>query len=231
MVKRLLAICCTVLLMCVCAVTASAHEVPDLDKNGTVTFNMDWDGVPLDSGSLSMYKIGEIVEDDGSYSFELIGKMKDRDLSLENREDPDLAKKLAQLAKEEKPAEYSAPIQAGKAFFSDVIPGLYVVVQEKEDAADGFAPIDPFLISVPKFENGSYESDVKADPKVPLETAPQQTTQPPNTEPNDSQLPQTGQQNWPVPLLTVSGTVLFAAGWILCFGRKREDQENETGNG
>lgn len=28
-------------------------------------------------------------------------------------------------------------------------------------------------------------------------------------------LPQTGQLNWPVPVLAVSGVLLFAAGWVL----------------
>ena len=30
-----------------------------------------------------------------------------------------------------------------------------------------------------------------------------------------SSLPQTGQLNWPVPVLAVSGVVLFAFGWAL----------------
>lgn len=30
-----------------------------------------------------------------------------------------------------------------------------------------------------------------------------------------SGLPQTGQLNWPVPVLAVSGVLLFAAGWVL----------------
>ena len=230
MVKCLSAICCAVWMLCVFGVTAAAHEVPDLNKNGTVTFTMDWDGIPLDSGRLSMYKVGEIVDNDGSYSFELIGKRNDKYLSPENLGAPDLAKELAWLAKAEKLTERSAPIQDGEASFSDVIPGLYVVVQAEEDAADGFAPIDPFLISMPKFENGSYEYRVKADPKVPLQTAPQETTQPPATEPKDSQLPQTGLRNWPVPLLAVSGLVLFAASWMLCFGRKKEGHGKESGN-
>ncbi|MCD7821787.1 MAG: hypothetical protein LUG64_06230, partial [Clostridiales bacterium] len=38
-----------------------------------------------------------------------------------------------------------------------------------------------------------------------------------------SKLPQTGQLNWPVPVLAVSGVVLFALGWGLSrSGRKRE---------
>lgn len=35
-----------------------------------------------------------------------------------------------------------------------------------------------------------------------------------------SKLPQTGQLTWPIPIMTISGMVLFAVGWWLCFGRK-----------
>ena len=34
-------------------------------------------------------------------------------------------------------------------------------------------------------------------------------------------LPRTGQLNWPVPVLTLLGVGLFAAGWLLRFGRGR----------
>lgn len=35
-------------------------------------------------------------------------------------------------------------------------------------------------------------------------------------------LPQTGQLNWPIPVLVVVGLGLFAAGWILCLRGKKE---------
>lgn len=38
-------------------------------------------------------------------------------------------------------------------------------------------------------------------------------------------LPQTGQMNWPIPVMTVSGLALFLLGWFLCFGRKRDSYE------
>lgn len=35
-----------------------------------------------------------------------------------------------------------------------------------------------------------------------------------------NKLPQTGQLDWPIPWMAVSGMVLFTFGWWLCFGRK-----------
>ena len=67
MVKRIFALLITLLLIGSMAVTAFAdHPVPDLTQNGSITFVMDWDGQLLDSGSLNLYKVGEIVENDGN---------------------------------------------------------------------------------------------------------------------------------------------------------------------
>jgi len=38
-------------------------------------------------------------------------------------------------------------------------------------------------------------------------------------------LPQTGQLNWPIPLLAVAGLGVFITGWILRFGKKKENDE------
>lgn len=197
-------------------------EVPDLSQNGTITFTMDWNAVPLDNGSLSIYKIGDIVENNGNYQFELIDKLKSNGLSLDNLEDRELAKELAKLAKKEKLTEITALIKDGKAQFADVAPGLYIVMQEEEDVTEGFAAINPFLISMPKYENGHYEINVIANPKVSLESVP---TKSETAKSTDSILPQTGQLNWPIPLLTVSGLLVFALGWCFRFGRKKENYE------
>ncbi len=38
-------------------------------------------------------------------------------------------------------------------------------------------------------------------------------------------LPQTGQLNWPIPVLTLCGLVMFALGWKLVFGGKRRFEQ------
>ena len=50
-------------------------------------------------------------------------------------------------------------------------------------------------------------------------------TEPPPTEPGEPDLPQTGQLNWPIPLMAVAGLGFFVVGWTLCFGKKREHNE------
>lgn len=224
MVKRIVSMLIMLLLIGCLTLTAFAtHPVPDLSQNGSITFVMDLDGELLDGGKLNLYKIGDIAEDDGNYSFALIDALDGSDLTLEDVSNPILAEELLTIAKvldkETGLEKYVAPIEEGAAVFADLPNGLYVVFQNDEDVTKGFAAIQPFLISVPKFQNGAYELDVIAKPKVPLETAPPETTTPPTP---DEQLPQTGQLNWPVPVLAFSGALLLILGFVLRTAGKKE---------
>lgn len=221
MKKHLCLILCAAMMLCCLGMQVFAHEVPDLTQNGTITFTIHYDGKPLSGGTMTLYRVGDITENNGNYSFALIEKLQQNELSLEDVSDPKLAQTLAALAKEETLSGMTAPIADGKAVFSDVIPGLYVAVQEK--AVPGYEAMAPFLISMPQMRDGEYHTDVEAFPKVPIETAPPETTVP--DTPEEPKLPQTGQLNWPIPVLAVSGLVLFIVGWLLCFGKRKENHE------
>ena len=221
MKNRILSALLALILMSALIVHASAvHPVPDLSQNGSLTFVMDLDGTALDNGNLNLYKVGEIAEDDGNYFFQL---MDEREITKESQIDENLAKEMLTLAKEMSLTKLTAPIEAGSTEFADLPVGLYVVWQDEKDATKGLFPIQPFLISVPRFQNGTYEPNVLAKPKNAPETIPPESTEPPPPPP--PKLPQTGQLNWPVPVMAVSGMVLFVLGWILCAGRKRTGDE------
>lgn len=42
---------------------------------------------------------------------------------------------------------------------------------------------------------------------------------------SDVVLPQTGQLNWPIPVMVIAGLGLFSAGWMIRFGKKKEKDE------
>ena len=130
-----------------------------------------------------------------------------------------LAEELLTLAKEEKLVARTTKIKDGQAVFNDLAHGLYVVWQAQADASTGFMPINPFLLSVPRYIGGEYVMDVVAEPKVALETVPPTTTPP--TTPPPPELPQSGQLNWPVPVLAVCGAAMLILGFVMV-GRKRE---------
>ena len=221
MKNRILSALLALILMSVLIVHASAaHPVPDLSPNGSLTFAMELDGTALDNGNLNLYKVGEIAEDDGNYFFQLIDE---REITKESQIDENLAKEMLTLAKEMSLTKLTAPIEEGSAEFAEVPVGLYVVWQDEKDATKGLFPIQPFLISVPRFQDGTYELDVLAKPKNAPETIPPESTEPPPPPP--PKLPQTGQLNWPVPVMALTGTMLFVMGWILCMSRKRISNE------
>ena len=86
-------------------------------------------------------------------------------------------------------------------------------------AAEGYSKLSPFLVSVPYLEEGRYVYDVTAAVKSELEREPETT--PPTTKP-PQKLPQTGQLNWPVPVLATAGMMTLVFGWWLRGGRKKE---------
>ena len=214
--KQRLALLLTVLALC--AATAFAHDVPDLTRTGTITVSMQYQGKPVPGGTLTLYRVGSVHEDDGNYSFALTDDFAASGESLAEPSSAALAGRLAQYAANAGCSGESHPIGSdGTAVIDDLTPGLYLVVQSK--AATGYSSASPFLIGLPAMEDGAYVYEVDAGPKLALAGAP--APQPPKPQtPTSQTLPQTGQLNWPVPVLAALGLLLFAAGWALRFGRR-----------
>ncbi len=221
--KRIVALTVCLLLLLNLTVNLQAMTQSELDptQNGSLTFLMEVDGEKLNTGTLHISRVGELTEEDGNYFFTLLDGTKIMEDSQITQE---LAEEMRELADERHLEALTAEICNGTAVFQDLPQGLYVVWQLENDACDGYAAISPFLISVPRYANGEYTLDVVAKPKVPFEPEPPSppTVPPPPPPPS---LPQTGQLKWPVPVMAVSGAVLFISGCILCSSRKRCDHE------
>lgn len=211
--RQIIALLSCLMLLCCMNIAVFAQEVPDLAASGTVELTI------TPGGEVTVYRVGDIVEDDGNYSFALTDDYADAGLEPDDVQNPELAQALAKLAKD------GVTVKAddkGHVIFA-VDAGLYLLVQTR--AEEGNYVFNPFLISMPNWDGTGYNYEVDATPKVgtPPETEPTtETTEPKPTEPK---LPQTGQLNWPVPLLAVAGLVLFTAGWYLRFGRKKDGYE------
>ena len=101
---------------------------------------------------------------------------------------------------------------------------IYLVVQN--EASDGFLEAVPFLVSVPAKEGNQYKYDVDVSPK--LDIAPEETTEPstePTSPPPGPNLPQTGQINWPVPVLAALGVFLITGDiYLRASGKEKNDE-------
>lgn len=228
--KRLSALLLMLLLCCTMAVTAYAHEIPDMSKTGAISVAMTYNGEAVAGGTLTLYQVGEIRESDGNYNFVLTGDFTESGISLEDISSSGLVKSLENYINAND-LDGDASVQIGNNGIANVqglTLGLYLVTQT--EAADGYETIVPFLVSVPMNEDGIYVYDVNATPKLstlmetePAPTVPATETEPmptvPVTPPKPT-LPQTGQLNWPVPVLAALGLCLFLAGWVLRYGKK-----------
>ena len=162
---------------------------------------------PMKGGTLSIYTVATVLVDNADQSFDITGgkfagqsavenipSMSSEELKANNSK---IAAALAKTVNSVK-ADKTASISAGKATFTGLKPGLYLVVQT--ETSDKKVTINPFLISIPDAE-GNF--NLKALPKAGAEVPP------PETPP---ELPKTGQLWWPVALLAGAGILALAYG-------------------
>ena len=201
--------------------TAYAHDVPQDRDDCSIEVIVRYDGENVDGGTLTVIKVGYVDEEDGNYFFsQEFTNIKIEDVTSSG------APKAQKEFYDNNKGNYdfysqTQTMKDGKATFTGLSTGLYLIVQNK--AADGFSKMGAFLVSVPYMENGEYKYHVTASIKSELEREPEPTEPEPTDPP--PRLPQTGQLNWPIPLMVVAGLGFFAVGWVLYFGKKREQYE------
>lgn len=200
-------------------VTAYAEEFVDKDRLGTITVEMKYDGKPLEKGTLDIYCIGSLLDNRGVLSFAKTADFQAFEGAIDNFQSQELAEQLLEYAKLNNVKAYgTSESKDGEIAFSNLSVGLYMIVQT--ESVKGYNLMKPFLVSVPLLENGYYEYNINAYGKFEIEKEPDSIslTKPPTPKP--VKLPNTGQANWPVPVLAVIGAELFIIGCILRFVRK-----------
>lgn len=199
--KRMLSFIFTVMLVSVISVTALAHEVPDLERKGSISADMVYQGNRVSGGSLGLYKVGKVTVENGNYSFSYIKEFEDCSIPITDLSSSGLSKELVEITNEKNISALSVQNidKNGHVTFSNLDLGLYLVVQKS--ASPGYNIISPFLVSIPNEENGQYIYDVNAVPKIELK--PSEKPEIPKKYPN--KLPQTGQWNWPILILIIVG--------------------------
>lgn len=226
-VKRLSTLLLALSLGAAVALPAYAHEVPDPARTGSIRFSMLYDGSAVGGGSLTLHRVGDVAEEDGNYTFTLTEAYAASGADLTDLTDTALAAGLADYTTANGIAGEEVTIGSdGTAAADGLTLGLYLVMQDQP--AEGYEPIAPFLVSVPMWDEtaGAYLYTVDAAPKLGglTKTPPAATAAPAKPDAGDpdtvtttaaATLPQTGQLNWPVPVLTLAGLLLMLAGWYL----------------
>lgn len=180
----------------------TAFATPGDFESGTI------DLTTSPGGEVTIYRVGD-VETDG---FVLTGDY--AQFELDDVQSAELAAAMAEQAASDTDGETKTVGADGSVTFS-VEPGLYLIVQTGAGSDGGL--FRPFLISMPNYEDGVYTNEVHATPKISTEPEKPTPTTPTTPTTPSGKLPQTGQLNWPIPLLAVSGLLLFVLGWVLRF--------------
>lgn len=223
--KRILSLMMLLLLFWGLCLSVSAAEVPDLDRTGSISVAMTHDGRPVPGGTLTLYRVADVVLDAG-YGYEYTDEFSSCTIALTELDSARLPQELARIAVLQRVNGTTQELsRQGKTKFSDLKAGLYLVVQW--EAAPGYTRINPFLVSVPQNEDGSYVYDVDTAPKnIPEpELKPTKPTEPKPTKPGDDKLPQTGQNNWPVPVMACAGMLMVSIGWGLYASSRKKNHE------
>lgn len=232
--RKMMAFLLPVLLLpAVLMINSLAHSVPDLNRTGSISLSLAYNGNAVTGGTFEIWRVGDISVSDGNYGFVKSAAFAGFSGTLDDVSGSGIAEALFGYVNQNNISSAAAADNAsGIVVFSGLKPGLYLVAQT--EAFEGFQSISPFLISLPRTENGGYIYDVSANPKigplvpvspspspdVPTPSAPVPTPAPTPDNPN---LPQTGQLNWPVPVFTVAGMLMFIIGWAMRKSRKNED--------
>ncbi len=211
----------TVMLLLETAVTVAAKTASlDQEKKGSISITLkenDEKQTPISGAVMDLYHVGRLQSDDRGITFSFTEEFENCGMSLKDLDAPELAEQLAVFALEnglDRLQETTA--SNASAAFENLELGLYLVAQE--GAVSGYDPVKPFLVSLPMTspDGSGWIYDVDASPKTSprpddhetLPTLPPEPDQPPCLE-------ETGQLNWPVPVLSGVGLVLMLTGWLL----------------
>jgi LPXTG-motif cell wall-anchored protein len=234
--KTLLRLLCCIAILCLTAASVFAAgstpdalgEVPegewitppaDLDRLGAVIFDFSAaKGVEF-RGTVELWQVARWDSGSGALQWtEDFAGVADR---LGNWDRKDYPKWLKIYAESKEIAPLRVEVDSSGRGRAENLPlGVYLVGQTT--AFPGCEPISPCLLWVPCPENFSWIYEVDAMPKVELKPIPMIPEEDVPTPHKPHELPQTGQVNWPVPVLAAVGTVCILLGLFLRREKRHE---------
>ena len=224
------------------AVWADTTEYADLDRTNRLVLHLESvvEEVRKEEGAqVKIYQIATMKYQGSDLQYVYTDDWKEltADLSKETPEEEIL--KMRDLAE----SKHLTGIEKtsdkdGNVYYTDLPQGVYLVVQT--DEVEHFSVFEPFLVYLPCIEENHWKYDVTAEPKIVYQvrsgsrdpnepdptpsTVPEEPVTPPKKDP-PPKLPQTGQLNWPIPVLLVAGAFLVSAGIIVRLAGRKEDEK------
>lgn len=158
---------CLVLAVSLLVPTALAAEGPDLTKPASLTMTFQPDGIPAQGVGFRAYRVAELNPAGGFVPLEPFKSWPVKIAGLEPQDWPDLAATLEAYVsmKNVSPTASAATDSQGKAVFSALEPGFYLVTGEPV-VRDGVMYVpQPVMICLPVSHQGTWIYDVTAKAK------------------------------------------------------------------
>lgn len=224
------------------AVWADTTELADLDRTNRLVLHLESvveEVQQEEDAKVTIYQIATMKYQGSDLQYVYTDDWKEltADLSKETSEEEIL--KMRDLAQSKNLAGIEkASDKDGNVCYTDLPQGVYLVVQTNQ--VEHFSVFEPFLVYLPCIEENHWKYDVTAEPKIVYQVRsgrrdpnkPEPTPSPvpegPVTPPKEDtppKLPQTGQLNWPIPILFVAGAFLVSAGIIVRLAGRKEDEK------
>lgn len=208
---------CFLLMECKSDVLAAQQSTVSAIPTGTqrgsiqVTMQDAENQQKVSGGTLTCIKVGTLENQQEEPVWKFTEAFADCGLNIEQMQGETFADRLWDYAQKKSIEGTTKQIdQNGTVMFDDIPLGVYLIVQQK--SAKGYYNVKAFVVSVPIEDENGWIYDVDASPKMEkLKKATATSGKKENSK--IQKLPQTGQMNWPIPLLACSGMILFLAGW------------------
>lgn len=206
-----------------CPAMASDSGAVDLTHNGSISVTLldNQNSSPVSGAGITLYRVAGAYNFGYQLSYVFTDDFKDCGMKLDNLRQDGLATHLTTYANAQglKGIASKKTDANGLVTFSDIETGLYLVLQTK--ITNGYYAMDPFLVSVPMTIANEWVYDVDASPKLEVNTDEPDPETPEKSD--EFPLIQTGQLNWPIPVLAGFGMLLLVIGFVLSKKNKHYD--------
>lgn len=209
----------SMMLICMSCINILALDTSDIDmsKSGSITVTLTADnGETVTDGKLTLYQVADL---DNDFSYQYTSDFINCNIVLDDLSDSDLGSEFLSYVESNDIDGVTISVdENGEVAFLNLDLGLYLIVQTV--SADGYSDIQPVMVSVPLEDSDTWIYDVDASPKIEVMT----TVETPSTPTPDTttSLPQTGMQIAPMAITAFTGLLIFAIGWKLRYGRKKD---------
>lgn len=207
-----------------CVLDVSADNI-DSSRISSVTINHQYNDIVISDAEVSLYFLANI---DANGQFHFDDNYLDVSFDFSNMTTSEVSLKakeiLSYIAKKEIHSDFSLKTKEdGSGYFSNLVPGLYLVSIDSKVIDDYRYEVSPMIITIPTLENDTYQYDVLVNTKTKREKIEQEVT-PPSIDDNGEKVPNTLDNIYLYVILFIISFLVIVGVMIYILKRKGENK-------